>query len=101
MPGDPLAFRDTEPGKVCCLACGYAMDAARQVSGEVKCGPCPGALSLCAACGNLAIYVDDRLIREPSSDELEELQKSDTWPMLTRAQELIRSRGVISKGGRR
>lgn len=91
-----LSFRDTEPNGAACFACGYEMDAATPLNGRNA--PKAGSVSICARCGEISMFVDDRLLREPTDEELADIRSSKSWPLIHEAQTLIRAR---QNGGRR
>ena len=56
---------------VTCPTCGYKMDGHSAI-GEEDAVPSAGALSLCIACGSLAVYADvlgQLVLRQPTGEE--------------------------------
>lgn len=56
-----------------CYRCGAQLDAARSADGVA---PAPGAVSICAYCGTVALFAENCVVREPSLDELRDLLES-------------------------
>lgn len=97
----PGTFRDFDPAPPCCYNCGYTLDAATQIHGD-RTPPAEGDISICIKCASIGIFADDRLLREPTCAEMDELQKSEEWPKVVRAQELIReTQRIIRKDHRK
>lgn len=50
-----------------CLSCGKELDAVTSVNdGDT---PGPGAVTVCLACGHIAIFADDLTLRAPTREE--------------------------------
>jgi hypothetical protein len=89
VPGLPGTYRDHDPNGGACRTCGYDFDSATAVKGDSA--PEPGSISICGNCGELAVFEDDRLVREPTEAELAELMASKVWVKVDAAQKLIRA----------
>jgi len=61
-------FRDIEPKPAACPACGETLDGATNTTGTRA--PKEGDWSVCAYCGTVLRYVDDRLLRELHDGEV-------------------------------
>jgi hypothetical protein len=59
-----------------CPACGYKTDVVRVMDPDMPSEPHPGAIFLCAGCGEVRIFGDDGSLRLPDESE-EQLLKED------------------------
>lgn len=73
-----------------CPSCAALLDAATGVGHEG--GPKPGDLSICFNCGELNLFDESLQVRTADAMELLHFQLSDDWPMIQRAQTLIKAR---------
>lgn len=64
-----------------CYHCGYVMIECTGV--KTNYAPSPGDVSICAACGAIAVFNSDLTMREPTQDERERIERD---PLVTEAQ---------------
>ena len=68
-----------------------AIRAVRALGGAINAtgtsAPDAGSLSICAYCGAVSVFTDDRLLREPSEEELEAIKASDAWAIVEKVRE--------------
>ena len=64
-----------------CWRCNYKIDSTSSATGRDK--PKAGDVSMCLACGAVAIFTDDMQLREPTVTELAEVSGN---PVLIKAQ---------------
>jgi hypothetical protein len=73
-----------------CPYCGEHMTGARAADKSSK--PQKGAFSVCARCGEIAIFQADLSLRKVTDNELQSLQDSPIWPKLSLAIQVIKDR---------
>lgn len=79
-----------------CVACGYAFDAAANISGSRR--PKPGDLSICLSCGALLVFDTDlRPSRRATSDDVRGMPQ-EVALQIAAARSFIRRRGPLASG---
>lgn len=78
---------------IVCRACGTRNDAITAVrDGKV---PTPGAISICFHCASVAVLTEDMTLREPTTEEMEELcREPDFVKTIVMLQKVIYARGM-------
>lgn len=89
--GSLPTFRDFEPAPAACWHCGQTLDAAKAMNGQQA--PSAGDVSLCAYCGEIGIFADERLLREPTDEEMVNVMASAEWPNIHRWQIALKEKG--------
>jgi hypothetical protein len=74
-----------------CPFCGYQCD---RTDGLETPMPEPGDISLCLKCMEVSLFTDDFKLREPSTAELIEIQRSTAWPQIEKARAAWRQLGI-------
>jgi hypothetical protein len=60
-----------------CPACGYITDAATLMNPELDLLPNPGDFSICIKCKETLVFDNDLKLREPTTEELNEMSEED------------------------
>lgn len=87
-----------------CPACGYVFDDQTAIGGDGPRQPTAGSISICIACGEPGIYVDDMLglrIRQPTDEERAELDADETVRQVRAAWREVERRHPHAWPGRR
>lgn len=77
-----MAFKDTAVPETRCPGCKKKLDAAASLRGYV---PEPGAISICAYCGAVAVFTEQLAKRAATEDEIVEFEANSIEFRQTRA----------------
>lgn len=89
----PHTYRDLEPSSATCRECGKSLDTATNIKEDAP--PQAGCLSLCAYCGTIGVFEDDRLVREPTEAEMAEFRSHEQWPQIEALSRMLVTRAAI------
>lgn len=74
-----------------CPACGHEHNAATGAEPGNNV-PDPGSVSICIRCGAISLFNDEMQLRAPTAEELADIKRSQTWPIIERIQKSIHAR---------